>query len=168
MNTKQNKFKMETINLPKIAKHISIFRDTRGWYYKIFFGLIKIRFSIYNTNLFNSMYHLQTERKNINEDFIPNELSLIIIFDIIDLYKYFDKFTQFYQITKMSPFYKSWYYCNIFDMEKSILYNFYHIKTGINENNESYNKPVKLGWLFRFKLTGKLRNTFNSSIYIRI
>lgn len=156
------------MKVDNICKHIEIFRDDKGWYYKIFFNLIKIRFDSYNTKVFNSMYHLQTETKNITEAENPHELQLTVVFNVCDLQFFFFRFVNYYQITKMSPFYKSWYYCNIFDMEKSRVNN-YFINTGIDDlTNESYNVPIRFGWLFRFKLTGKLRNTFNSSIYIRI
>lgn len=155
-----------------IAKIIDIFRDDKGWYYRIFFNTIKIRFDNYNTNLFNEMYYKQgTTLLNHNNLCTENMLRLTFIENVSNLQYYFSRFANYYQITKrysFSYFGESWYFCNIFDMEKSMKHS-YHIKTGVDDiTNKSYNQDIRFGWLFRFKLTGKLRNTFNSSIYIRI
>lgn len=73
-------------------RKLKLYRNSKNWYYKTFFNLVKINICDSKNEFLNSLYLEHTVLNNINEDELPNEIEILLFAHKDDMqYYYFDE-----------------------------------------------------------------------------
>jgi hypothetical protein len=118
-------------------RKIKLYRNSKNWYYKTFFNLIKINICDSKNEFLNSLYLEHTVLNNINEDELPNEIEILLFAHKDDMkYYYFDETN----ITRKNAMYLL-EDSNIFIINKksTVGYVYYDVL-----NDKKYQYPEKL------------------------